>query len=171
MAAQLTQAGTITREQTFLPIRRFPVAASTTIAKGDLLYIDTNGNANKSTTATDFDYVTKVVALGAADNGSGIARAIDVPCAVRNHFVTVVAGGAIKSGQRVKAAGSGKEGEVIASLGTSADANREIGIYWAKEGGTIAKGASSPFLESFTDTENWSQADAADNDIIEVQLF
>ncbi len=171
MAAQLTQAGTITREQTFLPIRRFSVAASTNVVKGDVLYIDTNGNANKSTTATDFDYVTKVVALGSADNSSGIAKAIDVPCAVRNHFVTVVAGGDIKSGQRVKAGGTGKEGEVVASLGTSADANREVGIYWAKEGGTIAKGTDTPWLETFTDTENWSQADAKDNDIIEVQLF
>ncbi len=172
MAAQLTQAGTITREQTFLPIRRFPVSANTTVVKGDVLYVDnTSGRVSKGVAATANEYTVKVVALGSADNGSGdIGGEIDVPCAVRGHFVTVVAGGAIKSGQRVQmSTTTNKAGTVTATAITT---NKDVvGIYWAKEGGTIAKGTGTPWLETFTDTENWKQVDAKDTEIVEIELF
>ena len=45
MAFGTTSAGTITKEQTLLSIRRLPVAAATTVTKGNVLEIDANGNA------------------------------------------------------------------------------------------------------------------------------
>jgi hypothetical protein len=36
--------------------------------------------------------------------------------------------------------------------------------------GIVAKGAGSPYVESFTDAADFSPADAADGDVIEVQL-
>ncbi len=169
MAAQLTQAGTITREQTFLPIRRFPVAANANVAKGNVLFVDdTTGYVSTAAPATANEFTVKVVALGAANNTSGIAAALDVPCAVRGHFVTVVAGGAIKSGQKVQMGPAGKLGQVVAAPAARTSDKDVVGIYWAKEGGTIG---GTDALELFVDTENWKQTDAADTNIVEIELF
>ncbi len=172
MAAQLTQAGTITREQTFLPIRRFDVAANTTVVKGNALYINASGQVALPTTSGTADaYRVKVVALGSADNGNGDnGGELDVPCAVRGHFVTVVAGGVIRSGQKIQLEtdATANLGKVVAAAAGDADAADAFGIYWAKESGTIG---GSDELEQFVDTENWDQGPTADNDIIEVQLF
>ena len=44
MAFGTTSAGTITKEQTLLSIRRLPVAAATTVTKGNVLEIEENNN-------------------------------------------------------------------------------------------------------------------------------
>jgi len=161
MAFGTTAAGTITKEQTLLSIRRLPVAASTSITKGNVLEQDAGGDLVVSPVGRTAE-VNHYVALEAVDNSSGADGALHVPVAVAGHFVTVVADGAIRPGTAVVISGS-TAGQVHAK-------NQVVGIYWGKEGGTVAKGSSTPYLESFTDAADFSPADAADGDVIEVQL-
>ena len=114
MAFGTTPAGTITKEQTLLSIRRLPVANATTVTKGNVVELNGNGGV--------------IV--------SPVGQTVKV-----NHFV---------------------------ALETVAD--QIVGIYWGKEGGTIAKAAGAPYLESFTDNADFPPSDAAAGDVIEVQL-
>jgi len=81
----------------------------------------------------------------------------------------IAADGAIRPGTAVVISNS-TAGQVIAYVAASHAENQIVGIYWGKEGGTVAKAAGSPYLESFTDAADFSPADAADGDVIEVQL-
>lgn len=167
MAFGTTPAGTITKEQTRLSTKRLPVAASTNIVKGNVCTTDSSGNIVKavSTSAAGKEWY---VALEPADNSSGAAGDISVPLAQKGHFVTVVADGAINPGDPVK--NSTTAGRVIAFVtGTDAE-GLKVGIYQGKEGGTIAKAGSTPYLESFTDSENFVPVAAAAADVIEVLL-
>jgi hypothetical protein len=168
MAFGTTAAGTITKEQTLLSIRRLPVAASTTLTKGNICEQDAGGDLIVSPTARTAE-VNHYVALETIDNSSGADGALHVPVAVAGHFVTVVADGAIRPGTAVVISGS-TAGQAIAYVASSHAKNQVVGIYWGKEGGIIAKGSSTPYLESFTDSADFSPADAADGDVIEVQL-
>ena len=165
MAVQITPAGTITREQTLLPTRRLLVKSGETVTKGNVCELDAtpaDGILISPTGAT----VNKqhFVALQSV-TGDGT---LDCAVAVRGHFVTVVADGAIVPGEYVKVsaatAGQVQAGGLI-STGTA------VGVYWGKEGGVYAKGGSGDFLESLTDTENFSQVAAADGDIVEIELL
>ena len=167
MAAQLTPAGTITREQTLLPTRRLPVAASTLITKGQVLEFDAGSDLITSPTTQTAD-TTHFVALETVDNSSGADGDLDVAVAVRGHFVTVVADGAIQPGEYVIVSGV-TAGQVV--QGGLISTGTACGIYWGKEGGVIAKGGSGDFLETFTDTENFAQVAAADGDIVEIELI
>ena len=167
MAFGTTAAGTITKEQTLLSIRRLPVAASTNIAKGNVLEQDAGGDLIVSPTSRTAE-VNHYVALEAVDNSSGADGALHVPVAVAGHFVTVVANGAIRPGTAVVIGTTA--GQVIAYVAASHAKNQVVGIYWGKEGGTVAKASGSPYLESFTDAADFSPADAAAGDVIEVQL-
>ena len=166
MAFGTTSAGTITKEQTLLSIRRLPVAAATTLTKGQVLEIDANGNA---ITALVAQTVKKnhFVALETVAN-AGAAGALTVPVAVAGHFVTVVAGAAILPGSNVVCSAA-VAGRVITMAGANT-ADQIVGIYWGKEGGTIAKAAGAPYLESFTDNADFPPVAAAAGDVIEVQL-
>ena len=167
MAFGTTAAGTITKEQTLLSIRRLPVAASQNIAKGNVLEQDAGGDLVVSPVGRTAE-VNHYVALEAVDNSSGADGALHVPVAVAGHFVTVVANGAIRPGAAVVIGTTA--GQVIAYVASSHAKNQVVGIYWGKEGGTVAKASGSPYLESFTDAADFSPADAADGDVIEVQL-
>lgn len=168
MAYGTTSAGTITKE-TNISIRRIPVAASTTITKGNVCNSDTAGNLVVSTTSIVGE-VNHFVALETVDNSSGSAADLYCPVAVTGHYVTVVAGDAIVAGERVVAS-AGTAGEVRAYVAATHDINQVVGIYWGKESGTIATSSSTPYAETFTDTADFSPADAADNDVIEVELL
>ena len=165
MAFGTTPAGTITKEQTLLSIRRLPVAGSTTLTKGEVVELDSGGDLITSPTSQTVN-VTHFVALETVNNSSGSDGDLDCPVAVPGHFVTVVADGAIVAGNRVIISAS-TAGQVIVAAG---DQNLVVGIYWGKEGGTITKAASTPFDESFTDAADFPPADAANDDVIEIQL-
>jgi hypothetical protein len=168
MAFGTTPAGTITKEQTRLSIRRFPVNFHANIAKGDVVFAGTNGalaQADDDTSAGSEWFV----ALEPADNSSGVTGAISCPVAVRGHYVTVVADGAIQAGTPVKC--SSTAGRVVAfATGTDAE-GLKVGIYTGKEGGTISKSGSTPYLESFTDNADYTPVAAAQNDVIEIRLI
>jgi len=167
MAFGLTPAGTITKEQTRLSIKRLPVVSSGNIAKGDVCYVDINGWVNQATnsTAAGSEWF---VALEPANNSSGTNGAISVPLAQKGHFVTVVAGGTIQPGTPIKM--NTVAGQVVAFVtGTDAE-GLKVGIYQGKEGGTIAKSGSTPYLESYTDSENFVPVSCSSADVIEVLL-
>jgi hypothetical protein len=168
MAYGTTAAGTITKE-TNISIRRIPIAASTTITKGNVCNSDTSGNLVVSTTGIVAE-VNHFVALETVDNSAGSAGDLYAPVAVRGHYVTVVAGDAIVAGERVVAS-AGTAGEVRAYVASTHAIDQVVGIYWGKESGTVATGGSTPYAETFTDTADFSPADAADNDVIEVELL
>ena len=168
MAFGTTPAGTITKEQTLLSIRRLPVAAATSITKGNVLEQDAGGDLIVSPVGRTAE-VNHYVALEAVDNSGGADGALHVPVAVAGHFVTVVADGAIRPGTAVVISGS-TAGQVIAYVAATHARNHVVAIYWGKEGGTVSKDSSTPYLESFTDAADFSPADAADGDVIEVQL-
>ena len=163
MAFGTTPAGTITKEQTLLSIRRLPVANATTITKGNVVETDANGNAIVSPVGQTAKK-NHFVALETVAN-AGAAGALTVPVAVAGHFVTVVAGAAIQPGANVVASA----GRVI-TMAAGSNNDLVVGIYWGKEGGTIAKAAGAPYLESFTDNADYPPVAAAAGDVIEVQL-
>ena len=168
MAFGLTPAGTITKEQTRLSIRRFPAAASFNILKGDVCFQDTAGflEQAKSTTAAGSEWF---VAVEPGNNSSGISGAISVPVAVKGHYVTVVADGVIQPGTPVKVSAS-TNGRVVAMVtGTDAE-GLKVGIYTGLEGGTISKSGSSPYLESFTDGADFLPTASSTGSIIEILL-
>ena len=169
MSFSITPAGTITKEQTLLSTKRLPVSASTLITKGNLCNMDAaTGFVIKSPT-TAVAGVEYMVALATVDNSSGVSGALTVPLAVRGHFVTVVADNTILPGDWVKSSTS-NAGRVMRWVPATDNENLKAGIYWDKEGGSIAVAATTPYLESFTDSENFPPVAAAQGDVIEIQL-
>lgn len=167
MAYGTTPAGTITKEQTLLSTMRLPVAASTTITKGKVCTIVSGYVVTSPTTQVAGSKY--YVALETVDNSTGGNGDQYVALARQGHFVTVTADGTIQPGDPVKASGS-TAGEVVAFVkGTDAE-GLKIGVYTGKEGGTIAKSGTSPYLESFTDNEDFTPVAAADGDVIEIEL-
>jgi len=163
MAFGLIPSGTITRE-TIISTRRIPVAASETITKGQVCEL-VGGYLKKSPTAATAD-VNHFVALETVDNSSGANAALTAPVAVSGHYVTVVADGVIQPGARVQVSGS-TAGQIITSAG---DIEKAVGWYTGKEGGIIAKAASTPFQETFTDDSDFPPVACADGDVIEIYL-
>jgi len=168
MAFGTTAAGTITKEQTLHSIRRLPIAASTLITKGNVLDQNTAGDVIVSVTGGTVE-VQHFVALETVDNSSGSAGDLSVPCAVRGHFVTVIADGVIEVGEKVVASGS-TAGQVIAYVAVTHTVDEIVGVYWGKEGGSITKAGGTPFLESFTDNEDFEAVASADGDVVEIEL-
>jgi len=165
MAFGTTGAGTITKEQTLQSIRRIGVAASTTITKGNVVVPDAGGDLVVATTTPQQGPF--YVALETVDNSSGSDNDLQCPVAVNGHYVTVIADGAITPGDAVQQSTS-TAGQVITWAGSVE--GQKVGIYFGKEGGTIAKGSSTPYLESFTDGADFIPSDAEDGDVIEVLL-
>lgn len=165
MAFGTTGAGTITKEQTLLSIRRIGVAASTTITKGEVLIGDAGKDLiTQTTTPADGPHF---VALETVDNSSGSDGDLSCPVAVQGHYVTVIADGAILPGSYVQGA-TGTAGQVIVWAGTNTD--EIVGTYYGKEGGSIAKASGTPYAETFTDDADFDPSDAADGDVIEILI-
>jgi len=163
MAYGTTGAGTITKEQTLHSIRRFGVAASTTITKGNVCIPDAGGDLIvQTTTAADGPHY---VALETVDNSSGADNDLQCPVAVQGHFVTVIADGVIEPGEKVQGSAS-TAGQVITWAGTETDL--VVGIYYGKEGGTISTASSTPYAETFTDSADFNPVPCADGDVIEI---
>ena len=168
MAFGTTGAGTITKESTLISIRRLPIAGSTTITKGEVVNPDTGGELVTTTTGQVLE-VPHYVALETVNNSSGADGDLFCPVAVPGHYVTVIASGVISPGERVVAS-DGTAGEVQAYIAGDDTIDMVIGTYFGKEGGTIAKASGTPFLEDFTDDADFTPADSADNDVIEILL-
>jgi hypothetical protein len=165
MAFGTTGAGTITKEQTLLSIRRIGVAASTTITKGNVVIQDAGGDLIVATTTPAQG--PHYVALETVDNSSGADDDVQCAVAVAGHYVTVIADGVISPGDYVQQS-TGTAGQVITDAG-GAEGLR-VGIYFGKEGGTVAKGGATPWLESFTDSADFSPVSSADGDVVEILL-
>lgn len=163
MAFGLTGAGTITKESTLLSIRRIGVAANEIITKGNVVIPDAGGDLIVQTTTPVQG--PHYVALETVDNTGGADNDLQCPVAVAGHYVTVIADAAITPGAYVQGATS-TAGQVITDAG-GAEGLR-VGIYFGKEGGTIAKGGSTPFLETLSDDADFVAVDAADGDVIEI---
>ena len=163
MAFGLIPAGTITRE-TIISTRRIPVKAATTITKGNVCELSSGYLINSPVAAT-ID-VNHFVALETIDNSAGANGALTAPVAVSGHYVTVVADGVIRPGARLQISAS-TAGQVIT---TGGGGNKQIGWYTGKEGGTIAKAATTPFQETFTDDSDFPPVACADGDVIEIYL-
>jgi hypothetical protein len=168
MAYGTTGAGTITKEQTLLSIRRISVAATTTITKGEVCNVDTSGDLVTSTTSQVAE-VPHYVALETVDNSGGSAGDLFCPVAIGGHYVTVIADGVIEPGERVVSSGT-TAGQVIAYVAASHTIDQVVGTYFGKEGGTIAKSATTPYAETFTDSADFSPVPSADGDVIEILL-
>tara|TARA_B100001750_G_scaffold212059_1_gene193690 strand:- start:831 stop:1331 length:501 start_codon:yes stop_codon:yes gene_type:complete len=166
MAFGRTPAGTIVRE-TIISTRRIPVKASTTITKGNVCELSSGYLIPCAASGTPTADVAHFVALETIDNSSGANGAVTAPVAISGHFVTVVADGAIRPGARVQISAS-TAGQVITAAG---DIDIQVGTYYGKEGGIVSKSASTPFLESFTDDQDFPPVACADGDVIEVELI
>jgi hypothetical protein len=168
MAFGLTPAGTLTKEQTRLSIRRLPVTSNANIAKGDVCFVNTSGYLDQATSSTSAGSEW-YVALEPANNTGGISAAISCPVAVRGHYVTVVADGTIQAGTPVKLTTTA--GRVIVFVtGTDAE-GLKVGVYTGKEGGKIAKSTNTPYAETYTDNADFTPVACAQNDVIEVRLI
>lgn len=168
MAYGTTPAGTLTKEQTLLGLIRLPIKASTTITKGEVVTLDSSGWAITSPT-TQVPGSEYYVAVETVNNSSGSNADQYVRCARQGHFVTVTADGAINIGDPVKASTS-TAGQVIAFVKGIDAEGLKIGVFTGKEGGIVSKSATSPYAESLTDAASYAVSDAADGDIIEIQL-
>ena len=166
MAFGRTPAGTIVRE-TIISTRRIPVKASTSIAKGNVCELSSGFLIPCAASGTPTADVAHFVALEAVDNSSGANGAVTAPVAVSGHYVTVVADGVIRPGARVQISAS-TAAQVITHAG---DIDIAVGTYYGKEGGIVSKSASTPFLESFTDDQDFPPVACADGDVIEVLLI
>lgn len=161
-----TPAGTITKEQTLLSIRRLPVEGATNIVKGNVCVTNASGNIIKATTG--MTKRTFYVALESADNTVGTDGALSVPLAVPGHFVTVVADGTILPGQGVKCAATA--GQVIAWVEGTDTEDLRVGTYIGKEGGFITKDSVTPFAEARGAEADFLPQTAGNDDVIEVEL-
>jgi hypothetical protein len=168
MAYGTTGAGTITKEQTLLSIRRLPVAASTTITKGEVIEPDAGGDFITAVVGQTTE-IEHYVALETVDNSAGADGDLFVPVAVPGHYVTVIADGTIRPGSDVVVSGT-TAGQVIEYVAATHSPDQIVGKYFGKEGGIIAKAATTPFLEDYTDAADFSPANAADGDVIEILL-
>jgi len=166
MAFGRTPAGTISRE-TIISTRRIPVKGSTTITKGNVCELSSGYLIPCAASGTPTADVAHFVALQTIDNSSGANGAVTAPVAVTGHYVLVVADGAISPGARVQISAS-TAGQVITAAG---DIDIQVGTYFGKEGGIVSKSASTPFLESFTDDQDFPPVACADGDVIEVLLI
>lgn len=165
MAYGTTGAGTITKEQTLLSIRRLAAGATQNIVKGNVVvFNETDGDVDIATGVSEGQHF---VALESVDNGAGASGDLYVPVAVPGHYVTVVTAGPLKPGQKVVPTAAG---EVTAYVNITHAPGDEIGIYLGKEGGTIAKAGTTPFDESFTDGADFQPVDAVANDVVEILL-
>ena len=167
MAFGLTPAGTITKQATGITsTRRIGVLGAANISKGNVVFVDTTGRATVASSADEGNFY---VALEPANNTTGTHFDISVPLAAGGHYVTVVANGAIKPGNRVKI---GTAAGTVAAVVSSEAEYKVVGTYWGKEGGKVIKSSTSAdsYAETFTDRADFIPTDAAAADVIEIEL-
>jgi hypothetical protein len=166
----LIPAGVITKEQTLLPPVRLPLSRGLKVTQGQVCVLDTStGFIIVMSTIQPVD-AAPYVALATVDNTGNASGFLTAPFAKRGHFVTVTADNAIQGGDKIKGSTT-TAGDVMRFIPGTDNNNLAIGVYRAIEGGQVSKSATSPYLESFTDTENFPTAAAANTNVIEVELF
>lgn len=165
MAFGTTPAGTIVRE-TNISTRRIPVKGATTITKGQVCELS-GGFLITSAAATATADVAHFVALETANNSGGADAAITCPVAVSGHYVTTTANAVIQPGGRVQVDGA-IAGRVKAAAGTI---STQCGTYFGKEGGSVAKGGSPNYIETYTDNQDFPPVACAAGDVVEVLLI
>jgi len=163
-----TPAGTLVKEDLRLSIRRLPVAASTSVVKGQVCELDASHYLVPSPVSRTAE-VQHFVALADADNSSGANGAISCPLAVPGHYVTVVADGTIRPGRRVVISGD-TAGRVIEYVAASHTVDQIVGLYVGKEAGIVTKSGDTPFLETISDSADFPPSNAASGDIVEIVL-
>jgi hypothetical protein len=164
-----TPAGTITKEQTLLSIMRLPISNGLKVTAGQVLSLDAATGFLIVRTSALVD-VENFVALADTDNTGGASGALSVPCAVRGHYVTVIADSVIQPGDYVKASDD-NDGQVVRFVPGTDDRNLLVALYTGKEGGKISKATTTPYLESFTDQADFIPVACAEGDVIEVRLI
>lgn len=173
MAFGTTPAGTLTKQATgVVSTRRFGVADSENISKGNVLDQDVNGFLVVCATDNLSDNASAYVALEPANNSSGSDGDISCPIAVPGHYVTVVVGASvINPGDKVKRDAINK-GEIAKFEPGTDDDSIAIGRYFGKEGGVIAKSTTSAdnFAETFTDDADFVPVATTTADIAEILL-
>lgn len=162
--------GTTTRSN---PMIEYLPLDAVSIAKGVVATVDDGGHLNIATEAAGGEGRPFFVTIEAVDNSAGSAGdlAVGAVGAGQHVTVTVSAGSATLSpGDPVKIGTD--NGEVaLYVVGASADpAGEKVGVYLRKEGGTIAKNASTPFTEEFTDAGDYNVGTAVAGDVIEIRI-
>lgn len=142
-----------------------PVAASTNIAKGDVI-LESGGFMVIATVALAVKRHCWV-AIEAADNSAGANGAKGVLCVGQGQRVTVQTTSIITPGEGIKV--SATNGKVQALDEALDDDNIRIGFYVGIEPGVYSKDTAAPFAEGYT-TDSAPEVAAAVNDIVVVEL-
>jgi hypothetical protein len=142
-----------------------PVAASTSIAKGDVI-VESSGFMVVATAANSVKRHC-FVAIEAADNSAGANGDIGVLCVGQGQRVTVLTKSIITPGEGVKI--SGTDGAIAALDEALDDINVRIGFYIGIEPGVYSKDTASPFAEGYT-TNSAPEVACAVDDIVVMEL-
>ncbi len=173
MAFGTTPAGTLTKQATgIVSIRRFGVADSENISKGQVLDQDTSGFLVVAATDNLSDNASAYVALEPANNTGGSDGDISCPVAVPGHYVTVVCGDSvINPGDKIKRDAT-VQGRIAQFEPGTDDDDIAIGRYFGKEGGIIVKSTTDldDFAETFTDDADFVPVASTDDDVLEILL-
>ncbi len=143
-------------------IENFPLTAAEVIPKGRVCYTSDAGAitiAVAGSSAKRPHYVNIKAVDGSVDT--------HVPVVGQGQQVTVQTKSALSPGDPVKV--SATNGMVELFDVALDDNNLKIGTYIGKEPGVYVKDSASPYAESFT--EDFTSADAAIDDIVNVELL
>jgi len=144
----------------------FPVTASTSIAKGDVIF-ESVGFMVIATAALNVDTRHAWVAIEIADNSTGADGDIGVLCVGAGQRVTVQTTNALTPGTGIKV--SATDGKAQNFIEGTDDINLRIGFYVGIEPGVYSKDTASPFAEGYT-TDSAPEVAAAANDIVVMEL-
>lgn len=143
----------------------FPVAATTTITKGDVI-LESGGFMVVATVALAINRPV-FVAIETADNSAGANGDIGVLCVGQGQRVTVLTKSALTPGEGIKV--SATDGAVQAYVDTVDAFGIKIGRYIGIEPGVYSKDAGSPYAEGYT-TDSAPEVAASVDDIVVVEL-
>lgn len=143
----------------------FPVAASTTIAKGDVI-LESAGFMVIATVALAVKRHVWV-AIEIADNSTGGNGDIGVLCVGAGQRVTVQTTSILNPGEGIKV--SATDGKVQGIDEALDDVNLRVGFYIGIEPGVYFKDTVAPFAEGYT-TDSDPEVEAVANDIVVVEL-
>lgn len=164
MAFGTRPAGTTTRAN---PKIEYIGMAVENVARGVVVVVDDTGFITIATAALATGR-TKFVTVEALDNSGGSAGDIAIGVVGPGQFVTVETVSALVAGDRVQiSATDGKVNRFIPGTDNEEDL---VGTFLRKEGGVIAKNATTPFTEEFTDDGDYDVGDAVANDIVEIRI-
>ena len=164
MAFGTRPAGTTTRAN---PKLEYIGLKAENLLRGKVCYVDDTGFITIAVAATSIGR-TKFVTVEALDNSGGSDGDIAIGVVGPGQFVTVETSGALVAGDRVKV--SGTNGLVERYIPGTDLEDALVGTFLRKEGGVIAKNATTPFTEEFTDDGDYDAGDAVANDIVEIRI-